>query len=332
MPAAIEIDATTGQAAFMSANAPAWHRLGTVTEGAQTPADALRIAHLDRWNVRLFALQTAPILDENGVTPSLSVPDQFAVVRDNPFTTGQIDVLGVVGDRYQCFQNEQLVDFLTSLVEEGGAVIETAGSLGKGEKVFFSMRLPKSVLIGGRDLSNHYLTVLAGHDGNWSVRVLVTTVRVVCGNTWNAALGNNVASFAMRHTASISTRLDQARKVLGVAWKHLSDFDTQCQALVEKELTRDAFNAIVADLWPVNTEAKTSRAATISANRKASLNGLFGGATNEDIRGTALDGLMAITEYLDHNGTDKSRNAFRVATSATVQQTKEAALARLLTV
>ena len=41
---------------------------------------------------------------------------------------------------------------------------------------------------------------------------------------------------------------------------------------------------------------------------------------------------MAITEYLDHNGQDKGRNAFRVATSAAVQQTKEAALARLLTV
>lgn len=62
----------------------------------------------------------------------------------------------------------------------------------------------------------------------------------------------------MRHTASISTRLDQARKVLGVAWQHLSEFDAQCQTLVEKELTRDAFNAIVADLWPVNTDAKTT--------------------------------------------------------------------------
>jgi len=33
--------------------------------------------------------------------------------------------------------------------------------------------------------------------------------------------------------------------------------------------------------------------------------------------------------YRDHNGQDKARNAFRVATSAAVQQTKEAALARL---
>ena len=88
----------------------------------------------------------------------------------------------------------------------------------------------------------------------------------------------------------------------------------------------------MADLWPVNTEARTTRAATTSANRQATLNGLFGGPTNADIRGTALDGLMAITEYLDHNGQDQGRNAFRVATSAAVQQTKEAALARLLTV
>ncbi|HEY4993205.1 MAG TPA: DUF932 domain-containing protein [Nakamurella sp.] len=124
----------------------------------------------------------------DGVTPEIAIPDHFAVVRTDPFDRSKVVPLGVVGDRYTPYQNEQLVHFLTDVVEQGGAVIETAGALGNGERVFFSMRLPKDVLIGGRDLSQHYITVLAGHDGNFAIRVLVTTVRVVCGNTWQAAL------------------------------------------------------------------------------------------------------------------------------------------------
>lgn len=329
-------DAETGRAAFMSANEDAWHRLGIVTAGAQTPADALRIAHLNDWDVRTQPLVVPAQITLDGVTPEIAIPDHFAVVRTDPFDRSKVVPLGVVGDRYTPYQNEQLVQFLTDVVEQGGAVIETAGALGNGERVFFSMRLPKDVLIGGRDLSQHYITVLAGHDGNFAIRVLVTTVRVICGNTWQAALGNNVASFVMRHTASISTRVDQARRVLAVSWDKLTDFDRAMQRLVETELTRAAFNEIIADLWPDTTaQAKTptsaARSATIRANRTQELNGLLAGATNADIRGTAYAGLMAITEYLDHpNGKDADISALRVATSAEVQATKDKALTKIL--
>jgi hypothetical protein len=106
--------------------------------------------------------------------------------------------------------------------------------------------------------------------------------------------------------------------------------------LIERELTRDAFNAIIGQLWEDTTaDAKTTRAATIRANRTEALNGLLNGPTNAEIQNTALAGLMAITEYLDHNGDAEGKadaNAYRVATSSAVQTTKNKALRLLQTV
>lgn len=335
MPAII---ATTlsNESMFMSANVQAWHRLGTVTEGAQDAESALRIAHLNGWDVRTLPIVIPAQITDLGVTPEIALPDNFAVVRNDPSDRGAVIPLGVVGSKYTPYQNEQLVDFLTSIMDVSGCVIETAGALGNGERVFFSMRLPEGVKIGGRDLHNHYVTVLAGHDGNFAVRVLVTSVRVVCGNTWQMALRDNVASFVMRHTASISTRVDRARKVLAVAWDALTEYDQAMADLIERELTRDAFNAIIGQLWEDTTaDAKTTRAATIRANRTDALNGLLNGPTNAEIQNTALAGLMAITEYLDHNGDAEGKadaNAYRVATSSAVQATKNKALRLLQTV
>jgi hypothetical protein len=126
-----EIDITNGIASF-AARTDAWHRLGQIVGHAMTAEEALAAAHLSGWNVRKMALQVPqePVITDNGVTTPAPLPvdDHFATVRTNPIT-GNIDVLGVVGSKYEPVQNEESCALLNALTDESGAVFETAGAL-----------------------------------------------------------------------------------------------------------------------------------------------------------------------------------------------------------
>jgi len=320
-----------GTASFVSAREHAWHRLGTVLPAEFDAARAMSYAKLGGWNVRTMALQTAPVLSDDGVFGALPVPDQFATVRTNP-VSGGVDVLGVVGRGYTVIQNEEHADLLNRVVDEGGAHFETAGSLRGGRSVFLSMKLPRTMNIGGIDPVDLYLIALNSHDGTSAFRLLVSPVRVVCANTQALALRRAQSSFSIRHTSGAKGNIAQAREALGLTFKYAEVFEREAEAMIQASLTDAQFEQIIGKLW--TTESESKRSATITANRADVLTGLFSDApTNASIRGTRWAGYQAITEYLDHfapvaGGTDTAR-AERVATGGTVTTVKARAFEML---
>ena len=321
-----------GTASFVSARQHAWHRLGTVLPAEFDAAQAMSYARLGGWNVRTMALQTAPVLSEDGVFGALPVPEQFATVRTNPVSDG-VDVLGVVGRGYTVIQNEEHADLLNRVVDEsGGAHFETAGSLRGGRSVFLSMKLPRTMNIGGIDPVDLYLIALNSHDGTSAFRLLVSPVRVVCANTQALALRRAQSSFSIRHTSGARGNIAQAREALGLTFKYAEVFEREAEQMIAQSLTDAQFAQIVGKLW--TTESESKRSATITANRADVLTGLFSDApTNASIRGTRWAGYQAITEYLDHfapvaGGTDTAR-AERVASGGTVTTVKARAFEML---
>jgi hypothetical protein len=166
-----EIDITNGVASF-AARTDAWHRLGQIVGHAMDAETALAAAHLAGWNVRKMALQVPqePVITDNGVTTPAPLPvdDHFATVRTNPIT-GNIDVLGVVGSKYEPVQNEESCALFNALTDESGAVFETAGALRGGREIFVTMRLPESMTFdgidGSKDRTDFMLAALNSHDG-----------------------------------------------------------------------------------------------------------------------------------------------------------------------
>jgi phage/plasmid-like protein (TIGR03299 family) len=287
-----------GTAAFVSARQHAWHQLGTVLPAEFDAAQAMQFAKLGGWNVRTRALRTVEVLDADGVTGPLEVPGQFATVRTNP-VTGGTDVLGVVGSGYTVIQNEEHADLLNRVVDESGAHFETAGSLRGGRSVFLSMNVPRTMMIGGVDPVDLYLIALNSHDGTSAFRLLVSPVRVVCANTQALALRRAQATFSIRHTSGAQGNIAQARQALGLTFKYADAFECEAEQMIQQSMTDAQFEAIIGKLW--TTESESKRSATITANRKDTLFGLWSdAATNATIRGTRWAGYQAITEYLDH--------------------------------
>jgi phage/plasmid-like protein (TIGR03299 family) len=292
------LESENGETAFASLREPAWHGLGTVFTEEVSTNEMLKKAKLNDWNVRLEDVAIPAGMDSD--------KGYSFVVRDNPFTKGNKDVLGVVGERYVPLQNEELFDFADNLLDNGGRW-ETAGSIKKGRIVFGSLALERETVIdpnGVSDKVNTYLLVNTSHDGSISIQASITPVRVVCANTLNLALGNRgrggsvKQSFKIRHTQTASGKVAVAREALGLANAYMDEFDKLANEMIQTEVNKKKFDEIVLALYP---KPKDEAKGAISRweNKLDLINDIYVGQFNNTISGTAWGVANALTERLD---------------------------------
>lgn len=124
--------------------------------------------------------------------------------------------LGIVSDSYGIVQNADAFQFIDTLCSGGtdAPVIECAGVLGQGERVFITAKFPEQIILDNRgdDRVEMYVVFTTSHDGTGAVNCMVTPTRVVCNNTLNFALKHNAGKISLRHTSGIMNRLDLRRK------------------------------------------------------------------------------------------------------------------------
>ena len=197
----------TGKDSFFSVKEKAWHGLGQIVEGYPTSKEALQLAGLD------FEVLKRPNLHllDNGKQ----------IVSKSSFYTYRPDTGVVLGDRlgadYQVVQNTDAFAFFDEIVGGDGIMYETAGALGKGERVFITAKLPGYIKVGKDDLIEKYLFLTTSHDGYGSITAAFTPVRIVCANTLSAALKDCSNSVKIRHTMNAQDRLKEAHKVMGIS-------------------------------------------------------------------------------------------------------------------
>jgi len=210
---------------FSTLKAP-WHGLGVVISQAATSAEALDFANLAGWNLS----KVQCFVNVNGV----DVPcDRYGIVRGD---TGA--VLGTVGGRYEIVSNEQCFDFLDSVVGPGGARYETAGALGQGEQVWLLAKFPDSAEVARGDVLEKYIMFCTSHDGSMAVKCFPTTVRVVCQNTYRAALAGCRGGISMRHTNNIRENIKAAQEALGLASAACDEFADTARLLGQKPMSK----------------------------------------------------------------------------------------------
>jgi len=214
----INFNQKTGKDSFMSVKEKAWHGLGQIIDRYPTSSEAIQHAGLDYIVEKrpLFTYDTANNVRETSddlIIPEIEVPNFFATVRAD---TEQ--VLGVVGNDYEVVQNRDAFSFFDAIVGGGdGILYETAGALGKGERVFITAKLPDYIRVGRKDWIEQYLFLTTTHDGLGSITAAFTPIRIVCNNTLNAAMRNHSGAIKIRHTASANERLKQAHILMGIS-------------------------------------------------------------------------------------------------------------------
>jgi phage/plasmid-like protein (TIGR03299 family) len=305
-----------GRVAFVNAGdrpGPAWHGLGQEVDEALSAEEAGRLAHLNGWDVHTVPVFGARKSGSGMSARTLALPNHRATVRTNPFT-GEEEGLGVVGKRYRPVQNEDAFSLADHIVGESGAHFHTAGSLGKGEKVFMSLHMPDGIMVGGADAHDLYLVVANSHDGSGALQAIVSPVRVVCQNTLNLAIRGAKSRWSMRHTLNVDGKIAAAREALGVTFEYVEAFEKEAEAMLLDPFTNDEMAALLkehiipdpeseADGWVRRAQAERDRVMWLFAESE----------TNEFGRGSKYAAYNAVVEWADWlrpgNATTRAREA-----------------------
>jgi phage/plasmid-like protein (TIGR03299 family) len=313
-----------------------WHKLGTIVEGTPTSADAIRLAGLD-WSVekhKVFARIPT------GTKPDGTPTGVFAPAANTYATVRMTDrkVLGIVTARYEVVQNHDLFATLDTLVQDGVATYETAGSLDGGARVWMLMHAPDFDIAGDR--LRPYFMASASHDGSGAIYIRNVTTRVVCANTLAAAMHETVSrGVTIRHTASAQSRLDDAAKVLGMVRKTQAAFVSTADQLLAQPFSRANFERLVAAVMPPpdpSSPLTTDRMAKSWQNKFEEVMRAYSRTDLENVRSTAWGAFNAIADYEQHDlrakggPLERAETAFKRAFETNPLAT--AAFARLTTV
>lgn len=313
MPAGIE-----ERDSMFSVRQVPWHGLGVVLDEPPATVEAALAASGLGWRVRQDEVLRAKGIgtltnEEIGKDGRVYVPELEAVVEPVPGyrfnmreDTG--DVLGVVSDEYKVVQNEEAFRWLEALLG-GDLQWETAGSLGNGKRVWVLATPGELVEIGG-DPSRSYIYAANSHDGSMAVTAAATSVRIVCANTWNAAIRQTEdapRTYRFRHTGDLQLKLDEARRVMEMtldwdaAWKKMGD------KLARERISLDRFDRkVVKPLLGMDDPTLKDRERALAnreENREIILNTFDGkgpeGDTSGNSPGTKWCAANAIAEFAD---------------------------------
>ena len=279
--------ATAGaEVMFAYQNETPWHKMGTKVEDpaiGKSVEQFLGAAKLD-WNVNLKSM-----FYRHG-DKSIRVPQRRAVVRDSD---GKL--LSTVGAGYVPFQNKDAMMVLQPALDRFGVTIETAGALGKGDKVWMLAKLPKPIEPIPGDVINNHLMILTGHNGWTAYSARFTQTRVVCQNTMNLAMRDD-AMVRLRHVTSEVDRLKQVADIITGFMQVAKDTATSYQKLAAHKLSEAEIMTFIEKALDLDYDSP------VAARRR---DRIFELATKtgkgiELAPGTAWSAFNAVTEYIDH--------------------------------
>lgn len=260
-----------------------WNKRGVLIDKATDAKTACQLAGQE-WKVTLEKIQ---------VVGGLEVPDRFAVVRDD---TG--DPLDVVGTKYTALQNHDAYDTANTLVVDGEAKYESAGVLGKGQKVWILMKRPDSFEVVPGDKVETYVAIVNSHDGQSSLQVLPICMRNLGNNTLNIAVDKASNYMAIRHTAGIQARMQDLRKAMGITKQQHDKLKAACIALAKKQMTQDMtdkfLDAVMGHAAETNSRLIAKREDVLKYYEYGTGNELAG------VKGTAWAMLNGLVEWVDY--------------------------------
>lgn len=297
-----EIDTTGRIARAAFARTPAWHNLGKVLPDSMDLDEGFQAAGLD-WEVGLKPLYT----EEDG--GYREIKGRKVVVREDSKAP-----LGIVSNGWQPVQNAGLKEFIRSVVGQG-ARLESLGSLRGGKRVWFLLDLKRSYEPIKGDPVHQYLVFGNGHDGVTKLRGLGTGVRVVCQNTWSAALDgsdgeNRNKGISFRHDGTIGNYTEKARQYIEELFKTHDQRKEQAEALAKMVKMNDskmgAFFVRQLKRIQVKEEKAVKAALDTLAQFQASETNTIGG-----MAGTGWAAFQTWSEYLDYRPSKRDSQAAR---------------------
>jgi phage/plasmid-like protein (TIGR03299 family) len=288
-----------GKASFVAVGEKAWHGLGSYVNEALTAEQAIVMGGMD------YQVKKKNITVAGGKT----IPGYFATERQDTK-----DVLGIVSKDYHIVQNREAFTFFDSIIDKGEAIYQTAGVLGKGERIFVTAKLPSDILVQGEVVEN-YLLLTSGHDGKSAIQVGFTPVRVVCNNTLTAALNGLQNKVTILHFSNAKEKLETASKIMGMSSIYTSQLNNEFNKMAQVNISDKALRLFIEEVMKPSKE--TINAETLQNEYSKiftkTVDGIIDFAhnhptqTTEAANGTVWGAYNAVSGYFGHIKNYKSQ-------------------------
>ena len=296
-----DLEIRNGDASMFYVGDPPWHNLGTPLSKPATAADAIRLAKLD-WTVH-----KVPLYANDGKVKQL-LAKTYGVVRSDMWGKQDCPVLGIVGEAYTPLQNAEAFSFFDPIVGKDAAIYHTAGVLGGGERIWILAKLPTDIVVKGDDVAEKYLLLANSHDGQSSVQVKFTPIRVVCQNTLTMALSEG-RTIRVAHTKDMADRLERARHMLGIIERRYEGIGATFQQMCKVQVDRERLSGYLTTVFPDPTDQDDEAALRrVQHNRLLAEYFFDQGKGNNvvGVRGTLWAAYNGVTELVDHRQTKQS--------------------------
>lgn len=305
----------------LGSNLPAWHGLGQVFPGLLSP---LRV-HAEGVGAR-------DIIEVPVYADGLVVEGKKGLIAIH--SNGNRTALDVAASTYGVLKDQTFFEILDQ-VYSGRAVVETAGTLRNGRRIWVLVRRESFEVTAGDKIESFDLWVNR-HDGSGCFELHSTNVRVVCANTWRQALGSGKNRvFGVRHTTNVVFAAKTAADVVAKARESEIAARAQLRMLAEKRISVDTAVKVYRDILEV--PADTAPEGRVKNNLDALVSLFRDGAGNEGR--TAWDAFNSVTEFVDHHrtirvaaGRDRGEAKFESAVLGNGDDLKASAYDLLLTV
>lgn len=231
-------------------------------------------------------------------TPDGTPVDYYANQRaDNS------EVLAVVSDGYQIFQNEEMVELCESLANTFDYKIHKGGQMDGGRKVYIQLESDSVHGIGeNNDTINRYITAVNSHDCTTSLSFGSLGFTISCRNTFFAAARSKNMS-RIRHTSTMRERVEMAkRQIEGLKIEEASLYE-KFFSMASVEATPEHITKIVKQTLDIDINQRPNELKENYSTRRINLaESLLSSIKREmSYKGNTLWGLMSgVTHYTSH--------------------------------
>ena len=282
-----------------------WHGLGNKLTTLQ-PLDVWKQQAGMDWMIEESEVRY--ITGNHTVGAIHSFPEQKVLYRSDTKRP-----LAVVSKRFQVVQPEEVLEFYRDLTEHAGFELETAGVLKEGRKFWALARTGQSTTLKGKDQVNGYLLLATACDGSLATTAQFTSVRVVCNNTLQIALGDNRGAVKVPHRSEFNP--DAVKQQLGITVAPWNRFVSKMKDLVACPVDPDTVDGLLRRM--LTYPGQPGQAPVVNEQAMRSVRALYDGggrgAQLASSRSTAWGLLNSVTEYVDHHRRARSDDHRREA-------------------
>ena len=209
--------------------------------------------------------------------------------------------LSVVSKRYKVVQPKDVLEFYRDLVSTvGGMELETAGVLKGGKKLWALAKTGQETLLPGLDKIKAYLLLATSCDGSLATTAQFTSIRVVCANTLNMAVGESKGAVKVPHSRVFDPVA--VKQELGLGMSAWDEFMASIKTMANRPVNKfEAMNYLVDVLGDNAMPLPDQRNQKVIQAVYNLYAGEGIGSKLQSSHGTLWGLLNGITEYVDHS-------------------------------